>query len=902
MERNLERAGLSVSPTPNNVFRGGEQLGADYVVAGKFRQSASGIFIDYMLFDIAARRMIYSLKRTANSSASILPITNSVVREMMAVGIFAKGSTYENQAAPDRDQSGISNLTARYQAGSVKLTWDATDMPENSRYIIYRSESQSEAFERIGTSKQPSYRDMRANGNHYLYQIAVQVPGESEVRSTLLAEIKRAGASAPQAAAPAATAATAATEPAPPPAPSQTLMEFYAPTILGTESHVNAITLNIVPSLRNQKYPVTHYNIYRQNEGDWELAGKLERPSDSGTRKLALSYTTQVSHVGGEKYYYSVTAASSEGGESARSETASYLAPVAPQLALAADRQLRRVELSWSPTEVGTGYIIYRRDYPAGQWQEVERTRELRSASWVDSNVSDGSSYEYYLAIYDRFGETEPTPPLLATTKPTPAPPADLEAESGLVKTVKLTWKALEDTDVLGYEIWRRVQSDGQWSDWQQLELLKGHQISEYLDEQGLSDGQRASYRLAAQNTYGAAGEHSQEVTATTKPKPGLADVISAEASGNAIEVTWSPSPDKDIAAYLMFRQWNGLDWQLLERLPATSTSYIDRDLKPYAETRYRLVAEDAAGLSSDPLETEAIMSPLELALEVRQDGLLREIHLGWNSVRNVDGFALQRRTGEQEQWETIRRLRGADTNSFEDKKGLTDGTRYQYRLTAYDSAGETPPSNVVDAFTKDLPPPPDSFEVTSGLVKSVKLSWAPLEDPDVAGYALYRGSKSVEPTPLRKIKDRSISEFTDRDGTFNEIEDGSQYTYYIRAFNSHGVEGPPSGSRVAETKPVPQSVSNVTAMLQKGAILVSWSPNPEPDISRYIVQRANGPDCSRYREVGVVKQQHNQFLDDSSTAGRSYCYDVLAVDADEMRSVNGDSASVDFPAPTDSD
>ena len=73
--------------------------------------------------------------------------------------------------------------------------------------------------------------------------------------------------------------------------------------------------------------------------------------------------------------------------------------------------------------------------------------------------------------------------------------------------------------------------------------------------------------------------------------------------------------------------------------------------------------------------------------------------------------------------------------------KNLIDGKTYQYYLTAYDENSETGPSNVVKAKTKDLPSFPDGITAKSNLVKSIWISWTPINDPDVGGYILYRGN-----------------------------------------------------------------------------------------------------------------------------------------------------------------
>lgn len=140
----------------------------------------------------------------------------------------------------------------------------------------------------------------------------------------------------------------------------------------------------------------------------------------------------------------------------------------------------------------------------------------------------------------------------------------------------------------------------------------------------------------------------------------------------------------------------------------------------------------------SDAVSITTIERPV---LNLVQDNLLRRTIFSWQSIQNVDGYYLYRQ-GDGKNWEKVSRINTAADIRTEDTAELEDGRFYQYYLSAYDAKGETGQSNLVKAKTKDLPRPPADLLAESGLVKSVRLSWTPLNDPDVGGVFYLPGNQ----------------------------------------------------------------------------------------------------------------------------------------------------------------
>ncbi len=95
--------------------------------------------------------------------------------------------------------------------------------------------------------------------------------------------------------------------------------------------------------------------------------------------------------------------------------------------------------------------------------------------------------------------------------------------------------------------------------------------------------------------------------------------------------------------------------------------------------------------------ETEVPVAPYGLTYEVFSGD---HINLNWiDASNNEEGFRIERRISGSADFEVVGSV-GIDENTFLDSNGLTPGTEYNYRVYAYNSIGNSPPSNEVTAIT----------------------------------------------------------------------------------------------------------------------------------------------------------------------------------------------------------
>lgn len=126
----------------------------------------------------------------------------------------------------------------------------------------------------------------------------------------------------------------------------------------------------------------------------------------------------------------------------------------------------------------------------------------------------------------------------------------------------------------------------------------------------------------------------------------------------------------------------------------------------------------------SGPVSVTSLKPP---TLKVEKDNLLKKINLAWGPMEKVTGYSIFRKSATQE-WKKIDEVKGAEKYYYTDENDLEDGKIFSYYITAYDREAETGPSNVVQAKTKDLPPPPENVRAQSHMVQSARLTWTPID------------------------------------------------------------------------------------------------------------------------------------------------------------------------------
>jgi len=859
--------GAQVSDT-NLVIAYGQEMGVTFVLTGEIDKIGSSIQISVNLIDIIGKGVARTWTESYTGRGDILQRSKELAAEIEASII----QTSINNLTPSKGAElaikvdHVVDVKASAKDGGINLRWKIAEHSAVFYTNIYRGSSAEGLFEFVASVEETEYQD-DVQGQ-FFYRLDAVLDSGVEIKGEQVFGIKTSSSSVD--------------------------LSLKPPTILSTANLLQGIKIDFVPQLNNQG--VVGYNFYQKaNDSQWRKVHSIEK-----TNQLTYSVVLNQNFVANSGYQIYVTAYSRE-GESEQSRILELSTSPMLTLNVNSDTQLRKAELSWDKATTGSGYNLYRQSSTENTWQLISKIVDINTVNYLDDKaLKDGTQYLYTITAYDDYTETAKSAPVTVQTKPLPAAPLNFSAQAALVKTVKLTWQASDDSDISGYAIYRKAGEFSSGDLLTEIAFVKGHQQAEYIDgleSSPLNDGESYHYAIAAKNLFNTAGKVSTAVSATTKPLPEQPQGLMVSVNSESILLNWQANPEQDIKHYAIYRQWNQEPWVKITESKALSFS--DQTLKVYAQTSYKISAISEDGLISAFSGSQSVVSPLILTLAIEQDDLLRTIILTWNNVNDIDGYKLYRKSVAGSQWQLLKTLESNQQNRFTDfdKKALREGKKYQYKLTAFDQGMETQATNVVTGKTKDSPAAPINFSASNNEVQKSTLTWASSIDNDNKGYIIYRRNKAGEYEELKKISNLTITDYEDDGDLFSNLGNGQQYSYAIATYNKFGTVGPLSEAVNASTKPIPNTIGNLSLEYQSGGLMFFWGLSSNTDIDKYQVYRSTNLSCSNLRKLATVDSTSDIYLDVNVKSGKSYCYQVTAIDIDKLESQNSQSVTYTLPA-----
>ncbi|MFH2045008.1 MAG: hypothetical protein ABIK92_07665 [Pseudomonadota bacterium] len=479
--------------------------------------------------------------------------------------------------------------------------------------------------------------------------------------------------------------------------------------------------------------------------------------------------------------------------------------------------------------------------------------------------------------------------------------------------SVGLSWKITTKKSPISYHVYRSGNRSGPYQ-------YVGKTSDNYYKDTTVIKGQSYYYNIGI--IHGIEPEVKSSQTAQISnvgqriPHPPLIMGIKGYIKRAGINFVPSLRNEQEyfnIIKYTLYRQKNPNDWENIKTIDLRNrtetdpvfTVFDERDLKDGIDYTYALSSTDDSNIESprsDPISVSTVQTPV---LTLEKDNLLRKIILSWKFVENASGYNLYRKT-KNTSWEKVVDIKEVLTTNFADVKNISDERHYFYHVTAYDDKKESDPSNEVNGKTKDLPAFPENAQSQGIMAKSVKISWTALEDQDIGGYSIYRGSDCNNLQKIASIKNYRSNIYLDKGDILTPLEDGKVYFYAIACFNLFDAEGKLGKCIKAETKPRPKSVEELTASTAVDHIVVSWKENYETDIVvNHLYRKDDQASWSNlqalspiqlWSEIQQLKPGQTDYKDFELKAGGSYSYRIISEDKDGLESDPAETQPVASP------
>ena len=187
--------------------------------------------------------------------------------------------------------------------------------------------------------------------------------------------------------------------------------------------------------------------------------------------------------------------------------------------------------------------------------------------------------------------------------RPAPEPPGNLQVTARKA-AIEVAWSA-PSTPVAGYQVYRREATRSAYG----APLATLDAAATRYDDGAASYGQRYIYTVCALASKipavvesAPAGEREVDYQDRFAPAPPRA--LRALGGPNEARLLWEPSPDADVAGYVVFRADPEQEFRRATAEPVSGLAHVDTGLASGLVFRYRVAAIDRAGNLGEPGET----------------------------------------------------------------------------------------------------------------------------------------------------------------------------------------------------------------------------------------------------------------------------------------------------------
>ncbi|RAZ61025.1 fibronectin type III domain-containing protein [Campylobacter hyointestinalis] len=260
----------------------------------------------------------------------------------------------------------------------------------------------------------------------------------------------------------------------------------------------------------------------------------------------------------------------------------------------------------------------------------------------------------------------------------------------------------------------------------------------------------------------------------------------------------------------------------------------------------------------------------------------MTQIAFEWTPINDesVNGYYLYRSNpNDNNKMGMVAKIKDRFSTHYVDT-GLAPSTEYIYDLRTYDKNGNV--SNAgqgVVATTAKLIESVSFAQAIYGLPNRVKILWRPHPDARVASYLIERNDISSDKWyQIATITGRLNAEYID-DG----LDPNHNYRYRIFVRTVDGITSAPSQVISAQTKALPNLVTNVSATTNlPKKITLTWDPNTNDDFSHFVVYRSSNKIFPLMKLAETTATEYTDLINEN---GAQMYYKVTAIDKDGLES-----------------
>jgi fibronectin type 3 domain-containing protein len=315
--------------------------------------------------------------------------------------------------------------------------------------------------------------------------------------------------------------------------------------------------------------------------------------------------------------------------------------------------------------------------------------------SYTHTGLSTGVTYYYYIEALDSHQGMERSGTVSALIVPTPT---GLTTQGGSGISITISWAAV--SGATEYKVEYQTDSSAEWTPIQETVTATGY------NHKGLTEGVTYTYRIKALIDSNESA-YSSTISRMAWPAPAEPTNVTATLLGiNSISISWSAVPGAN--GYYV-QKWSSNNGYASAN-SYTTTSCTDSNLSP-GTYRYRVRAynnytssdwvtsnnvtvsspggggDDGGGGTTTPGTPGSVTATAQSS---------SSILVSWNTASGASGYRVYRSTSSSGSYS----LQGSSSTSSYTDTGLSASTTYYYKVSAYNSAGDSSQSSYASATT----------------------------------------------------------------------------------------------------------------------------------------------------------------------------------------------------------
>jgi len=555
--------------------------------------------------------------------------------------------------------------------------------------------------------------------------------------------------------------------------------------------------------------------------------------------------------------------------------------PAAPSGLTATGTSSSTINLSWidnANNEVGTR--IERSVGSNANYAFLTNT-VANTTAFTDTGLLDGTRYYYHLKTFNAGGFSTYSNEQSAIT--TLNSPTALTATTVSSSQINLTWTDNSSSES-GYKI---EQSPVDNLHYTQIATVGPNQTS--YSAAGLNEGTKYYYRVRAYNAI-ATSAYSSEKNATTLwniPVAPSALTITSITFG-AVFLAWTDNSGNELGFTIQRKKGATGTYADIGTVGPNATTYIDSDTALLDGTKYyyKVCATNVAGNSPFSNEVNGITllkTPTGLSATAVSSS---QINLTWtdNSLAE-DGYKIEQSPVDNLHYTQIG-IVGSNQTSYS-ATGLSAGTKYYYRVRAYNAIATSAYSSEKNATTlSSIPVAPSGLTITALLSSKIIIAWTDNSNNET-GFKVQRKGATGGYTDITTTGANAT--------TYSNtgLTDGTLYYYRVCATNSAGDSA--YSNEVSGTTPLAKPTAATATAVSSSQINLTWIDNSAAETG-YKIERKRllGGTYSQIAQVGANVQSYSDRTGlDPNT---KYYYRIRATNGPLNSDYSNEPSATTFP------